>query len=45
MELQDLGVDQSLDIHLEYASVYDYAGLAAVADNARTPSFGQFWVP
>lgn len=36
-----MGADQSLDIHPEYASGYDYAGLAAVG-NARTPSFVLF---
>ena len=34
-----MGADQNLDIHLEYAPAYDYAGLAAVVNNARTPSF------
>jgi hypothetical protein len=40
LKLPVLDVDQNLDIHPEYAPLYAHAGLAAVVDNARTPSFG-----
>jgi len=40
LELPILDVDQNLDIHPVYAPLCAHAGLAAVVDNARTPSFG-----